>query len=73
MTKLSTDSESTLNFTLGISYLYYFLFLRFFNNLWGLSPLIDNDHKFHKQTAAEAVKKGKSVLGLIKKSFAILT
>ena len=36
-----------------------------------LGVLIDNEHKFHKQTAM-AIKKGKSILGLIKKSFAVI-
>ena len=36
-----------------------------------LGVLIDNELKFHKQTAM-AIKKGKSVLGLIKKSFAVI-
>ena len=45
--------------------------LKHVNEEKDLGVLIDNDLEFHKQTA-EAVKKGKSVLGLIKKSFAIL-
>ena len=36
-----------------------------------LGVLIDNEFKFHKQTAM-AIKKGKSLLGLIKKSFAVI-
>ena len=44
--------------------------LKHVNEEKDLGVLIDNDLKFHKQTV-EAVKKGKSVLGLIKKSFAI--
>ena len=36
-----------------------------------LCVLIDNELKFHKQTAM-TIKKGKSVLGLIKKSFAVI-
>ena len=45
--------------------------LKHVNEEKDLGVLIDDDLKVHKQTAA-AVKKGKSVLGLIKKSFAIL-
>ena len=36
-----------------------------------LGVLIDNELKFHKQTAM-TIKKGKSVLGLINKSFAVI-
>ena len=45
--------------------------LKHVNEERDLGVLIDDDLKFHKQTAV-AIKKGKSVLGLIKKSFVIL-